>query len=466
MKGSAEIILTDVETGEVTRYHEDNLVTNAVQDLIRLNPAGLNYSGIPWGLPICPNAIGGVLLFPEEIEEDPDKYYAPTDLIPLGYASNSADTSSDPKRGSYNPNESYRMDNGYRLVFDFGTADANGTIKSVCLTSSDGGRAYFGSLYTSDPSWYKSIYCQGWDVGSSSGLEAAYQSMRAIDGEYAFGARNTGAYTTEWNKWKKCVRELPLGQGNGIIQASLQQTTVVTRNWYNASGYTDGNGNFSTSWISGWTSFSNRAGSSWDGCDYYRWYWEAGTGVVQIARIQDGTVTEWSMTYAGVQLANANLATVWGGYLFSWKSDGSGVYKLSLHDPTDRTLIMLPDGTGEGSEIRAISSPFDGDGPLYTSWRYKVGSAYADYAALIFGDTMERSYYGYSWGYGWNSSGTMGRLLRIGPYGLRTYNYASQDYGWNLVVVAPYLATINNLASPITKTVTQTMKIVYTLMEE
>ena len=84
MRGYADIVLTDVETGEVTRYREHNLVTNAVQDLIRLNPAGLNFSGIPWGLPICPNAIGGLLMFGEVLEEDPEKYYAPTGYVPVG----------------------------------------------------------------------------------------------------------------------------------------------------------------------------------------------------------------------------------------------------------------------------------------------------------------------------------------------------------------------------------------------
>ncbi|MBP3884379.1 MAG: hypothetical protein J6D54_05515 [Olsenella sp.] len=468
MKGHAEIILTDVETGEVSTYHEDNIVTNAVQDLIRLNPAGLNFSGIPWGLPICPNAIGGVLLFGEEIEEDAAKYYAPTDAIPVGYASNGADTSSDPKRGSYNANESYRTDNGYRLVFDFGTSDACGEIKCVCLTSSDGGRAYFGSRYQSDPCWYKSIYSNYWDVDDSLGLDAQYESMRALDGSYAYGARNLSAYGIEWNRWKKHVNDLPLGQGNGIVQATLETTNLYTDGYFNPSGYTNQQGELSPTYDRTLypTYFSDRAGSAWDECDYYRWYWVAGTGSIRLCRVRNGTLSEWAMEYSGVTLAKASLATIAGGYIYAWKSDGKGVYKLHLTDPTDVTLIPLPSGTGQGSEMRAISSPFNGDGPLYVTWRYTVGSAYTDYAALIFDTVMERTYYGYSWGYAWNSSGYMGRCLRVGPYALRTYRYSNGDYGWQLLVVAPYLATINNLATPIQKTVTQTMKIVYTLTEE
>ena len=468
MKGSAEIILTDVRTGEVTRHHEDNLVTDAVQDLIRMNPAGLNFSGIPWGLPLCPNAIGGVLLFADELEEDASKYYAPTDYIPLGYASNSQDTTADPKRGSFNPNESYRTDNGYRLVFDFGTADANGTIKSVALTSSDGGRAYFGSRFTSDPSWYKSMYAQYWDVDNSLGLDAQIESLAALDGTYIYGARNVSATQIEWNKCVKHVSALKLGQGNGLDVSTLETTNIYTDRWYASSGYTNANGEYSASYNrdQGFTEyFNNRSGSCWDGTRYYRWYWEAGTGEVRFCRIDGGEKSEWTMSYA-VALANADTATIAGSYLYAWKSDGAKVYKMHLSNPTDITAISLPEGTGTATTRNAISSPFNGDGPLYVTWSYTVGSAYTDYAALIFDTKMERTYYGYSWSYAWNSSGYVGRLLRIGPYGLRRYRYSSGDYGWNLVVVAPYLATINNLASPVVKDVTHTMKIVYTLTEE
>jgi len=465
MKGHAEIILTDVNTGEVQTFEADNLVTNAVQDLIRLNPAGLNFSGIPWGLPLCPNAIGGVLLFGEEIEEDATQYYAPTDMVPVGYASNAVDTSGDPKRGSYNSSESYRMDNGYRLVFDFGTSDANGEIKCVCLTSSDGGRAYFGSRYLGDDvGWYKEIYINNWNYDDSKGIDTQLQSLEAMDGNNVYGARQLSAYSTEWNTARKHVNDLPLGQGTGLIVQTLETETITYENWYSASGY-EKDGQYRTDRASGWTSFSDRAFSCWDGTDMYRVYWVRGTNTCRILRINGGVKSEWTMTWPNVSLENASLATLQGGYIYSWKTDGTGIYKLSATDPTDVTFIELPEGTGTATTKRSIHSGFNGDGPLYTSWRYTVGSAYADYGALIFDTVMERSYYGYSynWGNG-NHKGTFGPILRVGPYALRCWRF-NYDYGWSLAVVSPYLATINNI-TPITKTVAQTMKIVYTLTEE
>lgn len=70
LKGNMVIEMIDDATGEVVdRVQEENMVTNAVNHILGLNPMGIFYSvageydtHLLWNdnmLPICPNMIGG-----------------------------------------------------------------------------------------------------------------------------------------------------------------------------------------------------------------------------------------------------------------------------------------------------------------------------------------------------------------------------------------------------------------------
>ena len=79
LKGEMVIELTDTNTGAVETVQETNMITEAVNNILGLNPMGiyLKASGeydnsVLWNgtlLPICPNMIGGILLFPAVLEE-------------------------------------------------------------------------------------------------------------------------------------------------------------------------------------------------------------------------------------------------------------------------------------------------------------------------------------------------------------------------------------------------------------
>jgi hypothetical protein len=74
LHGEMVIELTDENTGTVETVRETNMITNAVNHLLGINPMGVFYktSGqyddmLAWNdelLPICPNMIGGILLYP------------------------------------------------------------------------------------------------------------------------------------------------------------------------------------------------------------------------------------------------------------------------------------------------------------------------------------------------------------------------------------------------------------------
>ena len=73
LKGDMVMELTDVNSGEVETIHETNMITETVNNILGMNPMGiyLNASdqydtALIWNaslLPICPNMIGGILLY-------------------------------------------------------------------------------------------------------------------------------------------------------------------------------------------------------------------------------------------------------------------------------------------------------------------------------------------------------------------------------------------------------------------
>lgn len=156
LKGNMVVELTDVNTSEVETFTEENMVTNAVNNILGLNPMGIFYAAsgqyddaVLWNdtlLPICPNMIGGILLFSKALEENADCIYVGSDNLPVAYASNNVNSTSNLARGSLNLVESKALENGYKFVWEFTPSQGNGTIASVALTGALGGQNGFGSL--------------------------------------------------------------------------------------------------------------------------------------------------------------------------------------------------------------------------------------------------------------------------------------------------------------------------------
>lgn len=82
LKGNMVIELTDENTGAVETIEESNMATNVVNNLLGLNPMGIFYNvggkyddHVDWDgnmFPICPNMIGGIMLFSKSLTEDVD----------------------------------------------------------------------------------------------------------------------------------------------------------------------------------------------------------------------------------------------------------------------------------------------------------------------------------------------------------------------------------------------------------
>ena len=135
IKGKLQIELKDEKTGRIERHEEENMVTNAVTNLLGLGAnAAPGYNLLQELLPISQKALGGIFLFDGTLSEDADNVHFPMDVHLTGSAGKVANGSSK-IIGSFNAAESGRTDTGYTNVWDFSTSQANGTIASLALTN-------------------------------------------------------------------------------------------------------------------------------------------------------------------------------------------------------------------------------------------------------------------------------------------------------------------------------------------
>lgn len=179
--GVAELVLKDADTGRVTeRQVKKNMLTNALHSMANKVPFNLNDSTIYRATagggaysddligytPIIDKALGGVLLFPTALGNDPDLLYPPFSThYPTGYAGKEAYTQDDSRQGTYDSVSSGVITNGYRHVFTWGSAYGNGVIASVALSNSKCYK-YFNDYATM--------------IGSGSGTSFYISYMNAI----------------------------------------------------------------------------------------------------------------------------------------------------------------------------------------------------------------------------------------------------------------------------------------------
>lgn len=151
-KGKSTIELRNAETGELEFKTEDeNMVTNAAYNLVNgptdwsLANSTLINGKIQFN-PLLKSCFSGLLLFSENLQEDVSLIIPPSRNKMIGKAAG-VYLGEDSFQGTLNQSESKEINDGkgYRFVWDFATDKANGTVKSVSLTSFAGGQSGFES---------------------------------------------------------------------------------------------------------------------------------------------------------------------------------------------------------------------------------------------------------------------------------------------------------------------------------
>lgn len=447
MKGKTEIILTDVHTGEQKKVLEQNMTTNALNDIF-LQEGYMKDASEMYGSnfqPIYQKLLGGILLFDKTLEENAANYFAPagTNLTACGVYG-VKNTTGDTLRGDYNSDESYLDTRAktMKYVYDFPTSKGNGTIASVCLTSANGGYSSYGA-----------------ETDGSTGQTAAYflgtggsRTFVSISGEYAFAVdyQNDVIYTftpstvssqlqsVTIRKRRAHLKTLPVTYSASAAGEVLESKSVQLSS-------------ISSSYVWNYDTTANTL--------YFmanRGYSEVQNGrEFYIAAIPIGTMI--ARTYnitnrTGVSLSY-NTGGVYGGYLYiGGYSSNLKNYKINLESDTDYAQL-----SGVNTTLDFQRCCFWNHGRIFAlcgsivSWNYRL-------AAVDPATNKAR----YTQNYLNDSKGNTKKWVAVTGSNVA---FAVMNDGSGFLVPCNYLATINNLSSPVTKTAAQTMKVIYTISE-
>ena len=441
-KGKTKIELFDGITGKKTdEYKDQNMVTNAIKNMLGSIGSHSLISGVDcaqwmnYQTPLYPTYLRGILLWDSEIQEEPDNIFAPPGVKCVGHAG-SAYSGTRVTRGTLNANETAVLPNGVKIVWDFATDKANGTIKSISLTSQMGGNC-------------------GWFMGSYDSVEYFFWSLAALNVGSTKQVRVLPAPKTSGYTYSGYIGELKKGSFYFINPTSSKgKLDVMEMTFANPAAITILNKAGDLASTAKETVFSIPTDSDFTASNAnfiingnnYVFTYKNGTAIkvwsfdlVNKTSSLVKTLT-LSETVSGTNLAYFNghiyvNSSTRGGIC---KFDGSGqfVAKVSAGQHTGRFHLF------NGCLIVANDSTSGGTTPI----------AYTDGT-----DCMES---------------TVGNNTPHVFLPSKTYKpplFVSYDANTNprfLGYVTPYMATINNLAAQVVKTSEHTMKVTYELIQE
>jgi hypothetical protein len=447
IKGHTKIELFNAETGRKEReFEKDNLVTNAVQELIAfqtITGKTMNTSVFP----IAEKALGGIMLFDSKLTEDVNNICFPSNAKLVGYAARDTNTS-DAMRGSLNALESGKTDTGYVSVWDFGTSQANGTILSVALTSDFaganpferqcGGISYCDFKTVNDaqdecrPLFHKDGYIYWVKPGSKIIQRCHFDPYRVWISDSAYGTVTPAAET---------VAELNLPDYPHLSISSPAK--YLTPN-------TDGFLYFVTQ--------NNQPGSS-----SYSGGNASGDAKLYITKYKYTDLSfekqeEQILTLSDVHLCTRSESSlvVNGNYLYVKSYDKRGIYIVNLSNAADIKLFIV----GNSGIVTDISPMLYNGGIQYqysytnNGTKYRTGFLYSD--GTNSEEIVDASAY--------NIPSVLCRDDKLLAAFLKQGSYETDSI--RTCMRNAYLGTINNLASPISKNPSQTMKITYTLNDK
>lgn len=433
--GSTDIILKS-KYGRVDRYHSENTFQSSIlaEGLRNLGYADAS----PYEhfadktVPSFAEIVGGILLFKNSVTAD--SQFMNEGNVMVGNGAYGVTNSSEPNElGSYNSAESIITPSSITQVYDWTTSQGNGTISSVCLTSRLGGYIGYGNA---DDKQASSL----WNLHKNSGLaniipqaDSGMSENNIVCNGCFYNFEMTDSTTLTVKKWK-----VPLKNASVFDGIKETKTIDVSALHYSSMGASFGvsasNGKIYLS-VKGLLTFGTT----------YLWEYDTATE----------TITEKTIT-------NANNLSVYGIYvakqkIFVFAQNGDVlVYNLdgSLYD----TILH---GSIGGGFTNSHAGEF-GDQVLICMYR-ETGEPRKAYIYDVSTKTLKPI----------NASDTFGSNIQNQPLIMEntskalTYVTASgviSTFQGAFAFNNPlYLATINNLQSPVTKDITMSMKILYKL---
>lgn len=502
LKGETIIELTDVTTGEVEVHRDTNMVTNALQEIIK--PVGyikngtgfLNYKSStdsPY-VSYYLKALGGLLMFDGKLPEDVNQLYPPCSLNLTACATyNVTNDTADQVRGDYNRTESLytSSERKMKFVYDFKTNQGNGTISSVALTHQLGS---FNPWASSNGATGKSyLFLDSFDNSSSSYIGANSTSTSIGNSTYLFN-NNLPYYISGRNTKMSDKPEILFlidPTDDVVWTMKIVSTTEVNinkrqANFNSFSIFTTPQSSHKL--ISTTTVTLNTALTNINNY-YHSIYYDIEKGALYIlnsgsAEISNGssfTITEIMIPSCIVQqysFTNNTGIPIVGEYFLirnnvlyisgesRYSSSGTTRYKRFLYkcnnitSSQDLEEIKSLDTTNSNYYLHPILSI--GDNIIleyyrsYNSWWYYITIAVIKGNDTVVVTGQRIAHYNY---YNCTYVPVLDNPLLF---------YKLNDYGLNYsgyCMCNNYLATINNLTTPVIKTADTTMKVTYTIQE-
>lgn len=453
MKGHMKVTFSDADTGKVKEVIEkDNLITNAVADLIAKNMAGLsNFASI---FPLR-NLYSGVLIFQNSLTESANSYNPPNDLInPLvGHAGDAMNDTQSLLRGNPVFSDFVETDTSLKQVWSFDATHGNGTWGSVCLCG--GLLGNMGLKPFNDEFNPMSV------IGELRSNTSRWEFNEETAKKYPWSFSDTDGQTCksiwiEGTTFKEHTMRHDFLK-HGIMRGADTWQLVSTR----------------TATIRSFT--ADKTFAFEDDTYYYVATVTSATGI-SIDRIAkaDMTVTQVNCVFADVSLYTGS---VYKGqsfrpfafdypYLYYPNSTKDHFYRLNISDNSDKDLLdgalsidvgQLSSSTNVGEQVM---------NPVVISSGLILGNNY-----IINGNSAYPIKRVRQIGLGTADINNTGALtvIRKGSAmwgnALQTY-WATPNFGQSSILCQMYLGTINNLAEPKVKSTSLTGRIEYTLSEQ
>ena len=448
LKGYAQLDL--LRDGKVVHREEHkNTITPWMSNAI--NKGNLNFNISPEKIVPLKQWFAGCLL--TDKDNDPTLSMIAQNSTVIAQASTDAYTGTNLRRGSYNTNESGDVPGGFRYVWDWRTDQGNGEIKSVCLT-----RPSIGATdITSD-----------FSAPDADCIE--YLSPRTIRGSSIPG------YITVLDYERERAYAVVYDNTSGAEKITIKEYYINTYRYHLTGKFGDAINLVNTheisqaiaNWHGGYTSVSYTG-------DYFyifRVYDNAGGMDEYKISKADWTCVKTVHNYSGAHFRNSvnaggylqkDIIPVIDGYAYAYSYGNSKIYKLNLANDADIVEYVNP--------LASVTDNYLYNGPAVLlpngDW-YKFNSRFADSEPCVYhhNDTFFRArgntISGNDWGEGAPS-------IHANQYGTcittATSDDATNGQNWLISTLYPYVSTVNNLSSKVTKTYDLTMKLTYTVAE-
>lgn len=407
--GQTKIELYDVNKRIKKVYRDENVFQSA---MIAKYMRSLGYAGARLSDYAYSNLLGGILIFRDTITEG--SQYMPASNQMVGNGSYGVVNNSNPtEMGSFNSIESSESISAVTQVYDFTTSQANGTISCVCLTSKLGGYIGYGNPSGKFSGTIKDFY-EGMSVNNLGGAHAFYDNKTFVITSYENGILTI------------TKKHFPITISS--IRNIMTETVTI-----DMTNYHLGNNTIGVKWQDGNAIYFT----------YYQSVAASGTLYYYKYNLDTDTVEEKTLVNSGTKSFYSSDINGGGHGTICVYTAGGGAY---LFDMTTQALLK------EFDFAPTTTAPL---------WNGLLGIHKSTGILWIYDKNTDRLFptngtRSPQWGTAYLSYDASCDVLRDAEY---------QD----AVAIASnplYLATINNLQTPVTKTAAQTMKITYTLTEE